>query len=560
MKIADLGQIDLTPGGGSKEVRIRDTTITYGINRDGKTGAIDLVETPRGKRGAGSAREALVTFLKATDAAGITMFLSAEPRDKGIVKSGLVDFYKSLGFKRNSGKHRDFRSMNGMVRQPKTLKENVNQIDTPEFKRWFADSKVVDQNGAPLVVYHGTTADFHTFSVTGKHDRGLWGRGFYFSALVDGPNSYALRQGDGARIIPAYVSIKNPLILKTGKDLITRLPDGTNTRDLTGPNLDGSKIREIADAGGHDGVIQYRPNGLIGDIVAYSPSQIKSAIGNSGAFDSNSLNITEGWDPNQLPFDENDPIQSKYVEGLCYALAIAHHRRYGWPIYVLGASEEDYAELGHDTEFFHGMVMHPSGVVIDITGPHTPADFVERWGEPFFRLETEEVLLSHLGPFMQQQSLNGVAAAMETIDTYLKPRYPQLYAGLTEATYKVYHGTDSTFDRFDDMHLGSAHGRAPINMTGFNFTDSLEAAHTFGANVMPCLVTLDRPYTINARGKTYAEFKHRLNDLLDRVDRSKYDGIIIKDYRDAGKRGGEYILSTHYVPFSVGQIKILNES
>ena len=146
MKIADLGQIDLTPGGGSKEVTIRDTTITYGINRDGKTGAIDLVTTPRGKRGEGSARAALTTFLKTTDAAGITMFLTAEPRDKGITKGGLVDFYKSLGFKRNSGRARDFRSMNGMVRQPNTLNEGV--VDTAEFKRWFAGSKVVDQNGA----------------------------------------------------------------------------------------------------------------------------------------------------------------------------------------------------------------------------------------------------------------------------------------------------------------------------------------------------------------------------------------------------------------------------
>lgn len=291
MKIADLSSIDLTPGGGSKEVTIRNTTITYGINRDGKTGAIDLVTTPRAKRGEGSARAALTTFLKATDEAGITMFLTAEPRDKGITKGGLVDFYKSLGFKRNSGRARDFRSMNGMVRQP--LKES--QVDTPEFKRWFGGSKVVDENGAPLVVYHGTTAEFDAFSRTGANDGGLWGRGYYFAAAVDSANSYALRQGDGAKIIPAYVSIKNPLVLKTGSDLITRLPDGRNFRELLGRNLDGSKIRALAEAGGHDGVIQYRPNGLIGDIVAYSPTQIKSAIGNNGTFGSNNPNIIEGY-------------------------------------------------------------------------------------------------------------------------------------------------------------------------------------------------------------------------------------------------------------------------
>src|SRR5690606_3039708 len=34
---------------------------------------------------------------------------------------------------------------------------------TPEFRRWFGNSKVVDEHGRPLVVYHGTTAEFDTF-------------------------------------------------------------------------------------------------------------------------------------------------------------------------------------------------------------------------------------------------------------------------------------------------------------------------------------------------------------------------------------------------------------
>lgn len=158
--------------------------------------------------------------------------------------------------------------------------------ELPAFLNWFSDSKVVDATGRPLVVYHGTAADFESFdnSKTGANDRGLWGRGHYFSAVAEGPNSYALRQGDGARVIPAYVSIKSPLVLKTGSDLVTRLPDGTDYKELVGPNLDGAKIKEIAISGGHDGVIQIRPNGLIGDVVAFHPEQIKSAIGNNGDF------------------------------------------------------------------------------------------------------------------------------------------------------------------------------------------------------------------------------------------------------------------------------------
>lgn len=154
------------------------------------------------------------------------------------------------------------------------------------FWRWFGASKVVDEKGRPLVVYHGTARDFDAFdnSKAGANDMGLWGRGHYFSSTPENANSYALRQGDGARVIAAYVSIKNPLVLRTGDDLVIRLPDGTNTRDLTGQNLDGSKIKSIALDGRHDGVIQIKPDGSIGDVVAFRPEQIKSAIGNDGRF------------------------------------------------------------------------------------------------------------------------------------------------------------------------------------------------------------------------------------------------------------------------------------
>lgn len=173
------------------------------------------------------------------------------------------------------------------------LSRTADQTQTPAFKKWFAGSKVVDPKGQPLVVYHGTKADFDAFdnSKTGANDRGLWGRGHYFSASVDNANSYALRQGDGARVMPVYVSIKNPLILKTGGDLVTRLPDGTNSRELVGENLDGAKIKQLALDGGHDGVIQIRPNGQIGDLVAYRPEQIKSATGNNGEFDGTKQDI-----------------------------------------------------------------------------------------------------------------------------------------------------------------------------------------------------------------------------------------------------------------------------
>jgi hypothetical protein len=60
-----------------------------------------------------------------------------------------------------------------------------------------------------------------------------------------------------------------------------------------GNNLDGSKIKKMALDAGHDGVVQIRPNGSVGDAVAYESTQIKSAIGNRGTYDLNDPDITK---------------------------------------------------------------------------------------------------------------------------------------------------------------------------------------------------------------------------------------------------------------------------
>lgn len=129
--------------------------------------------------------------------------------------------------------------------------------------------------------------------------------------------------------------------------------------------------------------------------------------------------------------------------------------------------------------------------------------------------------------------------------------------GVRGGTFRVFHGTQQTFRAFDDRQRGTAHGRAPINLTGFNFTDSEEVAKTFGSNVLTCDVTILKPKVIDAKGATYSQFKHKLNDILDTIRGQDFDGVIIRDYMDAGVYGDEYLLSNHYVPFYKDQIKII---
>lgn len=86
--------------------------------------------------------------------------------------------------------------------------QGADQTDTPEFERWFGDSKVVDAEGKPLVVYHGTSADFDAFDM-GADKRGVGGAWFSDSHNY----AYDMAGGRDGRVIDAYLSLKNPKVV-----------------------------------------------------------------------------------------------------------------------------------------------------------------------------------------------------------------------------------------------------------------------------------------------------------------------------------------------------------
>ena len=80
-------------------------------------------------------------------------------------------------------------------RQRQTFESETNlrrgeQAETSAFKRWFGDSKVVDADGKPLVVYHGTTSDFESFDRE-KVKTGVLGHGFYFASRPESTRTYS---------------------------------------------------------------------------------------------------------------------------------------------------------------------------------------------------------------------------------------------------------------------------------------------------------------------------------------------------------------------------------
>lgn len=84
---------------------------------------------------------------------------------------------------------------------------NENQHFEDYLNKYIGVSKVVDENGEPLLVWHGTTENFDAFSKSwrGATDPGDWGLGFYFSPKKSSSEMY------GNILMPVFLSIKNPV-------------------------------------------------------------------------------------------------------------------------------------------------------------------------------------------------------------------------------------------------------------------------------------------------------------------------------------------------------------
>jgi len=158
------------------------------------------------------------------------------------------------------------------------------QTETPAFQKWFGKSKVVDKNGKPLVVYHGTKGVFNAFTRESKGktgDFGQIGSGFYFTNDFENARNYA-RNSEGVGSLDVkevYLNIRNPFIQNKPFD---------STRPVSKEKAE--KVAEDLQRKGYDG-IKYDTGFGPTWHVAFSPTQIKSATGNIGTFDPKSPDI-----------------------------------------------------------------------------------------------------------------------------------------------------------------------------------------------------------------------------------------------------------------------------
>lgn len=220
--------------------------------------------------------------------------------------------------------------------------------ETEAFKKWFGSSRVVDENGKPLVVYHGSPENFKEFdhSKIGRIGTSE-GKGFYFTPERSRAYGYVDR-GDGGKngkVYEVYLSIQKPMSLTQneftaemrrkifleieksypdalsnygeisyyGKERVLREAIEANKElndlDFISSQINGgigdmstvySALKKLT---GYDGVFSSaKESGQTSDVwVAFLPTQIKSASGNRGTFDPKDARIQYSVTPKKAP-------------------------------------------------------------------------------------------------------------------------------------------------------------------------------------------------------------------------------------------------------------------
>lgn len=270
----------------------------------GKVVTLSRIVVPDDARNSGTGTEVMQRITRWADQNGKTLALSPSG-DFGGNKARLGDFYKRFGFVENKGRAKDYEISETMYREPQQAKFSVNasQTDTPAFKRWFEGSKVVDENGNPQVMYHGTPEDFTVFNTADRLADGSARNpmndniGAFFTSDRPDAEEFSARNASSSaasNIHDVYLAIKNPLVFEDQAEFRSYLRKNSR-EDMEKAGHDGIIINDVYE---EDRAYEFDPDSdeyLNGPktrwAIAFSPEQVKSASRNNGNFDSSNPDI-----------------------------------------------------------------------------------------------------------------------------------------------------------------------------------------------------------------------------------------------------------------------------
>lgn len=239
------------------------------------------------------------------------------------IKLGVDDYICEVIAKKVRGKQRFYlheveikKTLDGVFKSVAN-NGNASQVSKLIIGKHIAEvkgnvSKVVDENGEPLAVYHGTPK-FDRFSIFKKGSGGYLGPAIYFTNLKAYAQKYENKWGDGGNLYDVFISLKRPLIVKSvnpAKEILKTIygKDSVYDRRSQKQSYD-TKILSSADikklqSKGYDGVIwEY---GGSKEYAVYDSSKIKSATDNIGTYSEN---------PDIRWREVSEPIKQKFSSG-----------------------------------------------------------------------------------------------------------------------------------------------------------------------------------------------------------------------------------------------------
>lgn len=252
-------------------------------------------------------------------------------------------------------------------------------------KRWFGASKIVDDDGEPLVMYHGTYKDFAAFDRMASAWRGpsidMIGSWFSNSPGERGAGMYA----PGGAIYPVYLRVTRPKYYDSFREMLNAMHEAEE-RDPAQQKPAGrgspEGLRDQLKAQGFDGIALSQTNvgeqeADLGEVLAairrakdeeygapkseravftakrerlegtakrlrdelatyggsiefdgqtvvivFDPEQVKSALGNSGAYDPNSASMVDSAAP---MLDSVAPALTRARVASALAAKVAHY-------------------------------------------------------------------------------------------------------------------------------------------------------------------------------------------------------------------------------------------
>lgn len=143
------------------------------------------------------------------------------------------------------------------------------ETSTPEFRQWFGNSKLVDANGAPLMLYRGMAGESLPDAGVSemRPSPGLLGTGIYMTSFPKRAAGYAT--GERGQTYPLYASIQNPI---SEDDFVERFGRSSRTPE------ENQAITDQLISEGYDGIVAERGPGRAWEVVAFRPEQVKSVF------------------------------------------------------------------------------------------------------------------------------------------------------------------------------------------------------------------------------------------------------------------------------------------